>query len=250
MPVRSLLDAGVHVVFGTDAGGNIVFHRLHLLVTRRAPDGVVYNPEERVDGMTALLMATRWGADYVLKSDVLGSIEVGKWADLVVPRPRLQHRSGGRDLRSATRYDPRGRQDRLQRELRHAGRVRKKSRSHPAQSELPTVPCRRGQSAGSGARGRQGGVMKTEIRRDTDHLHRTQPQDQTALRPDMNARFYFADGLVIVCGSDHCWSPVGAKVVTRVELDSAEPPHRTGSAGHWPSVPDLIAQHTEKEKTS
>jgi len=57
---------------------------LELLVTRRAPDGVVYNPEERVDRMTALLLATRWGADYVLNPDVLGSIEVGKWADLVV----------------------------------------------------------------------------------------------------------------------------------------------------------------------
>jgi predicted amidohydrolase YtcJ len=87
VPVRSLLDASIHVVFGTDAPArqrNHLFRHLELLVTRRAPDGVVYNQEERVDRMTALLMATRWGADYVLKSDVLGSIEVGKWADLVV----------------------------------------------------------------------------------------------------------------------------------------------------------------------
>jgi cytosine/adenosine deaminase-related metal-dependent hydrolase len=29
-------------------------------------------------------MATRWAADYVLRGDKLGSIEPGKWADLVV----------------------------------------------------------------------------------------------------------------------------------------------------------------------
>ncbi len=33
---------------------------------------------------TALLMMTRWGGDYVLREDELGSLEAGKLADLVV----------------------------------------------------------------------------------------------------------------------------------------------------------------------
>jgi predicted amidohydrolase YtcJ len=34
--------------------------------------------------MTALKMFTRWAAEYVLRENVLGSIEPGKWADLIV----------------------------------------------------------------------------------------------------------------------------------------------------------------------
>jgi len=29
-------------------------------------------------------MATRWAAEYVLREEVLGSLEPGKWADLVI----------------------------------------------------------------------------------------------------------------------------------------------------------------------
>ena len=39
---------------------------------------------EAVDRLTALRILTINGAKYVLKEDVLGSIEPGKWADLVV----------------------------------------------------------------------------------------------------------------------------------------------------------------------
>ena len=84
-PVRSLIEGGVRVVYGSDENrANVVFEDMETLVTRRSQDGRVYNPEERIDRMTALLMATRWAAGYVLREDVLGSIEVGKWADLVV----------------------------------------------------------------------------------------------------------------------------------------------------------------------
>ena len=34
--------------------------------------------------MTALKMYTRWAAEYVLRENVLGSIEPGKWADLII----------------------------------------------------------------------------------------------------------------------------------------------------------------------
>lgn len=57
---------------------------LEVLVTRRIIDGRVFGPREAIDRATALLMMTRWGADYVLRNQKLGSLEPGKLADLVV----------------------------------------------------------------------------------------------------------------------------------------------------------------------
>ncbi len=57
---------------------------LEVLVTRRVKDGRVFGPREIIDRSTALLMLTRWGADYVLRNEELGSLEAGKLADLVV----------------------------------------------------------------------------------------------------------------------------------------------------------------------
>jgi len=57
---------------------------LEVLVTRRIIDGRVFGPREAIDRATALLMMTRWGADYVLRNQELGSLEPGKLADLVV----------------------------------------------------------------------------------------------------------------------------------------------------------------------
>jgi predicted amidohydrolase YtcJ len=57
---------------------------LEVLVTRKTRDGRVFGPRERIDRSTALLMMTRWGSEYVLAEDKLGSIEPGKLADLVV----------------------------------------------------------------------------------------------------------------------------------------------------------------------
>lgn len=87
VPVKSLLAAGVRTVYESDvddldrAGA---LSKLELLVTREDRFGKVWGPEERVDRMTALRMATRWAAEYVLREKVLGSLEPGKWADLVV----------------------------------------------------------------------------------------------------------------------------------------------------------------------
>ncbi len=57
---------------------------LEVLVTRRIIDGRVFGPREAIDRATALLMMTRWGADYVLRNQELGSLEPDKLADLVV----------------------------------------------------------------------------------------------------------------------------------------------------------------------
>ena len=83
VPVKSMLDAGVKVVFEAD-NNNHVWGELEYFQTRKGNDGKVWGPQERLDRTTVLKMATRWAAEYVLKPNKLGSIEPGKWADLVV----------------------------------------------------------------------------------------------------------------------------------------------------------------------
>ena len=41
-------------------------------------------PQQRITRNESLYSFTRWAAEYVLREDVLGTIETGKWADLVV----------------------------------------------------------------------------------------------------------------------------------------------------------------------
>ena len=52
-------------------------------ITRKY-DGRVWQPEERIDRVHALKMYTRWAAEYVRKPDQLGSLEEGKFADLLI----------------------------------------------------------------------------------------------------------------------------------------------------------------------
>ena len=87
LPTKSLIDAGVKVAYGADTHNDPDRHpmfNLEILVTRRTRDGRVFGPRERIDRSTALVMMTRWGAEYVLRENDLGSIEPGKLADLVL----------------------------------------------------------------------------------------------------------------------------------------------------------------------
>ncbi len=87
MPVKSLIDAGVRVTYGADTHDDPQrqpMHNLEVLVTRVTQDGRVFGSREKIDRANALLMMTRWGAEYVLREKELGSIEVGKLADLVI----------------------------------------------------------------------------------------------------------------------------------------------------------------------
>ena len=77
-PIQSMLDAGINVSLEG------LWEGVETLITRKDEDGKVWGPNQRVDRETALRIATRNGANYVLKGDQLGSIEVGKLADLVV----------------------------------------------------------------------------------------------------------------------------------------------------------------------
>jgi predicted amidohydrolase YtcJ len=53
-------------------------------INRKDGTGKVWAPQERIDRPTALRMYTQWAADYALRGDKLGSIQPGKFADLVV----------------------------------------------------------------------------------------------------------------------------------------------------------------------
>jgi predicted amidohydrolase YtcJ len=86
VPVKSLTDAGVKTVIELDVhltARKNAFYYVQLLLTREAA-GKVWNGSEKIDRMTALKMFTRWASEYVLRENVLGSIESGKWADLIV----------------------------------------------------------------------------------------------------------------------------------------------------------------------
>jgi predicted amidohydrolase YtcJ len=59
------------------------FFMLWQAVTRKY-DGQVWQPEERIHRVHALKMYTSWAAEYVRKPEKLGSLEEGKYADLLV----------------------------------------------------------------------------------------------------------------------------------------------------------------------
>ena len=86
-PVKSLLDAGVKTVMEVDDRDifkvGTVFHYLDVMVNREV-EGKVYAAKERVDRVLALKTATSWAAEYVYRENVLGSLERGKYADLLV----------------------------------------------------------------------------------------------------------------------------------------------------------------------
>ena len=86
LPVKSILDAGGRVTWQQDDAnlGIKPFFGLGTLVTRKDEEGRVWGARNAVDRKTALTMATRWASEYVLRQDQLGSLEAGKWADLVV----------------------------------------------------------------------------------------------------------------------------------------------------------------------
>jgi predicted amidohydrolase YtcJ len=83
VPVKSMIKAGVRISYEADRD-TYVWEDLELFLTRKSIDGKVYGPQERLDKVETLKSATIWAADYVLKPDTLGSLEVGKLADVTV----------------------------------------------------------------------------------------------------------------------------------------------------------------------
>ena len=119
-----MMDAGIKVTMGADTheDSRAPMHSLQVLVTRETQDGRVWGAAEKLDRKRALLMFTRYGAEYVLRQKEIGSIEVGKLADLVVldknpldakdPRQPAEGHQGALYLhRRRNRVGPRRRQD-------------------------------------------------------------------------------------------------------------------------------------------
>ncbi|MEA2978002.1 MAG: hypothetical protein QOF19_3522 [Alphaproteobacteria bacterium] len=84
-PVKTILDMGGRAVFEQDhREGHDPFIDISTFITRKDKEGRVWGGKNAVDRKTALLMCTRWAAEYVLRENVIGSLEPGKWADLVI----------------------------------------------------------------------------------------------------------------------------------------------------------------------
>ena len=81
-PVKTMMNLGINV--SLEGEGGRAWVGIERLITRKDKDGKVWAPQERLTRQEALTMATRNGANYVLKGDKLGSLEVGKLADIVV----------------------------------------------------------------------------------------------------------------------------------------------------------------------
>ena len=86
-PLNSLLEHGVPFhIEGTEPRDDRAYPTWYLqkAVTRVDSLGRVIAEHESIDRKTALLALTRWAARFIGADNELGSIEVGKLADLVV----------------------------------------------------------------------------------------------------------------------------------------------------------------------
>jgi len=88
-PIRSAIAGGVMVTFESEAGIRVEGSRSYFghaipFLTRKNSRGQEVAPQEAIDRNTLLKMMTTWAARYIMKEDVLGSLEKGKWADFIV----------------------------------------------------------------------------------------------------------------------------------------------------------------------
>ena len=105
---KSLLDAGTHIIYGSDWPSVVPdpnpWPGIEAMVTRRDPYGVypgALGAEQAVDLETALRIFTIDGAVAGKHEDRTGTIEVGKSADFIVLDRNLLRDSSGGDQRNA-----------------------------------------------------------------------------------------------------------------------------------------------------
>jgi predicted amidohydrolase YtcJ len=121
-PMRDLIDWGIPVTIETDGSPIELLHALWVVLARREREtGELIAPHQRVSREEALRAATLNGAYLTFEEEKKGSIEPGKWADLVVleedlltvPEARLKDIcshltiSGGRIVHEASPTLPR-----------------------------------------------------------------------------------------------------------------------------------------------
>jgi len=86
-PLRTLLQSGIRFGYGSD-GGSVAplppWLHMYYIVTGKNSEGVVVNPGQTLTRMEALRRYTIANAWFTKDEDKLGSIEVGKLADLAV----------------------------------------------------------------------------------------------------------------------------------------------------------------------
>lgn len=83
---RSMLDAGIKVAAHSDYGASPYppLMGIHALVNRKTKGGKPYGLSQRISVMEALRLYTINAAYHTFEEDVMGSIEPGKFADMVV----------------------------------------------------------------------------------------------------------------------------------------------------------------------
>jgi len=84
LPMRDLIDAGVHVSLATDNVPPTLFLPMSHVVSRKTDAGRPLGPSQAISRMEALACASREGAWLSFEEDDKGTIEVGKFGDLAV----------------------------------------------------------------------------------------------------------------------------------------------------------------------
>ncbi|MBF0559565.1 MAG: amidohydrolase family protein [Nitrospirae bacterium] len=104
-PVPAMLAAGLKVSLGTDgAASNNDLNILSEMSTAAKVHKAAANDPTVLDSKTALMMATRWGAEALGLGGHVGSIECGKRADLLTMNMRSPHLTPAYDLYSLIVY--------------------------------------------------------------------------------------------------------------------------------------------------
>jgi len=84
LPLRDLVDAGVHIALATDNTPPSMFETVWHATARRTREGNLLAPDQALTPMEALACASREGAWLSFEEDRKGTIESGKLADLAV----------------------------------------------------------------------------------------------------------------------------------------------------------------------
>ena len=104
-PIPKLLNAGVKVALGTDgAASNNDLSILGEMSTAAKVHKAISGDPTVLDSKTALLMATRNGADILGMGDTIGSLKAGKKADIVIADIDKPHLSPIYDIYSHITY--------------------------------------------------------------------------------------------------------------------------------------------------